>query len=411
MKCRHCQSELEQRFLDLGYAPPSNALLKAEDLQRPELTYPLRLYVCTSCWLVQTEDFAQAEELFNPDYVYFSSVSSSWMAHARKYAQDITQRLSLDKNSFVVELASNDGYLLRNFLEAGIPCLGIEPTASTAAAAEALGIKVVREFFGESLGAQIAAETGNADLIIGNNVYAHVPDINDFTVGMQRLLKPDGTITLEFPHLMRLIEKLQFDTVYHEHYSYLSLFTVSQVFKSAGLRIYDVEELSTHGGSLRIFGCHEGASHKNSVAVSEIISKENDFGLRALEVYSDFQQRVDRAKNEFLAFLIEEKRAGRKVAAYGAAAKGCTLSNYAGIRKDLITAVYDAAPSKQNKFLPGVHLPVLSPDAIAIQKPETIVIFPWNIAKEISKQLSYTRQWNARLYVALPEVEEVSANE
>jgi len=411
MKCRHCHSELNHRFLDLGYAPPSNALLKAEDLQRPELTYPLRLYVCTGCWLVQTEDFAQADELFNPDYVYFSSVSSSWMAHARKYAQDITQRLSLNKNSFVVELASNDGYLLRNFLEAGIPCLGIEPTASTAAAAEALGISVVRKFFGESLGSQIAAETGKTDLIIGNNVYAHVPDINDFTVGMQRLLKPEGTITLEFPHLMRLIEKLQFDTVYHEHYSYLSLFTVSEIFKAAGLRIYDVEELSTHGGSLRVFGCHEDASHKNSVAVSTIISKEQDFGLRALKVYSDFQQRVDTAKNEFLAFLIDEKREGRKVAAYGAAAKGCTLSNYAGIRKDLITAVYDAAPSKQNKFLPGVHLPVLSPDSIALQKPETIVIFPWNIAKEISKQLNYTRGWNARLYVALPKVEEVSADE
>jgi SAM-dependent methyltransferase len=411
MKCRHCHSKLSHRFLDLGYAPPSNALLKAEDLQRPELTYPLRLYVCTGCWLVQTEDFVQADELFDSDYVYFSSVSSSWMAHARKYAQDITQRLSLNTNSFVVELACNDGYLLRNFLEAGIPCLGIEPTASTAAAAEALGIRVLRKFFGESLGSQIAAEIGKADLIIGNNVYAHVPDINDFTVGMQRLLKPEGTITLEFPHLMRLIEKLQFDTVYHEHYSYLSLFTVSEIFKAAGLRIYDVEELSTHGGSLRVFGCHEDASHKNSVAVSTIISKEQDFGLRALEVYSDFQQRVDTAKNEFLAFLIDEKRDGRKVAAYGAAAKGCTLSNYAGIRKDLITAVYDAAPSKQNKFLPGVHLPVLSPDSIALQKPETIVIFPRNIAKEISKQLNYTKEWNARLYVALPKVQEVSADE
>ncbi|MGA8148090.1 MAG: class I SAM-dependent methyltransferase [Gallionellaceae bacterium] len=404
MNCRHCNAPLEHVFLDLGFAPPSNAYLSAADLKKPERYYPLKLYVCAHCWLVQTEDYAQADELFSHDYAYFSSVSQSWLDHAARYAQMITARLGLNKESFVIEVAANDGYLLKNFVAAGIPCLGIEPTASTAAAAESLGIPILREFFGLALARRLVAEGKQADLIAGNNVYAHVPDINDFTAGLKAALKPGGVITLEFPHLMRLIEHTQFDTVYHEHFSYLSLYTASRIFSDAGLRVFDVEELPTHGGSLRIYGCHADDARATSDAVKNLHDEETRRGLRDLAVYRDFQPRADRVKNDLVAFLIEQKRAGRSVAAYGAAAKGNTLLNYAGIKPDLLPYVCDAAPSKQGKYLPGSHIPILPPSVLRELKPDTVLILPWNIADEVMAQQSCVREWGGRFAVAVPEL-------
>jgi 2-polyprenyl-3-methyl-5-hydroxy-6-metoxy-1,4-benzoquinol methylase len=376
LACRHCESSLTRQFLDLGYAPPSNAYLQPDALSRPEVTYPLRLMVCDTCFLVQTQDYTDAESLFDNDYAYFSSTSRSWLEHAADYAQTITHRLGLDKNSFVVEVASNDGYLLRNFVEAGIPCLGIEPTDSTTRAAEELGIEVLRDFFGEPLADALAKSDRKADLIIGNNVYAHVPDINDFTRGLAKLLKPEGVVTLEFPHLMRLVEFCQFDTVYHEHFSYLSLGTVIRIFKAAGLMIFDVEELPTHGGSLRVFGCHAEDTLEQSEAV----------------------------KDQFMSFLLDAKSAGRKVAGYGAAAKGNTLLNYAGVRPDLLPFVCDAAQSKQGRFLPGSHIPVLAPAVLETLDLDYIVIFPWNIAAEIRKQLGTLASSSTRFVTAVPEL-------
>lgn len=409
MQCRHCRKPLEHVFLDLGFAPPSNAYLTVQDLQEPELYFPLKLFVCDQCWLVQTQDFNRADELFNADYAYFSSTSKGWLAHARDYCAMITQRLKLGAGSFVIELAANDGYLLKNFVAAGIPCLGIEPTASTAHAARAIGIPVREEFFGETLGRSLAADGQGADLIIGNNVYAHVPDINDFTAGMKAALKPGGTITLEFPHVMELIAHNQFDTVYHEHFSYLSLYTVSQVFAAAGLRVFDVEQLPTHGGSLRIYGCHADDARANTDAVTRILAAEDMAGLRALPAYRDFQRKADKVKDDFLAFLIEQKRAGARVAAYGAAAKGCTLLNYAGVKTDLIDFVCDAAAAKQGKFLPGSHIPILPPAAIMDHKPDIIAILPWNIAAEVKAQLAEAAAWGARFVTAVPELREDKA--
>lgn len=404
MKCRHCGTPLEHNFLDLGFAPPSNAYLTEADLHRPEKYYPLKVMVCEQCWLVQTEDYAQADELFSPDYAYFSSTSSTWLAHATDYAEIMIAQLGLDSNSLVIEVASNDGYLLKNFVAAEIPCLGIEPTASTAKAAEELGIPVLREFFGETLGQSLAGEGKQADLIVGNNVYAHVPDINDFTRGLKAVLKPGGTITLEFPHLMQLIEHTQFDTVYHEHFSYLSLFTVSRIFKRGGLRIWKVEELPTHGGSLRVYGCHMDDQRETDVSVIALLQHEQRCGLQEIKTYQDFQPRADKIKNDVLAFLIEQKQAGKKVAAYGAAAKGNTLLNYAGVKHDLLPSVCDAASAKQGKFMPGSHIPILSPDAIAEQKPDFVVILPWNIADEVMKQNSFIRDWSGKFVIAIPEL-------
>jgi len=315
MNCRHCGNHLEHVFLDLGFAPPSNAYLTESDLRAPETWFPLKLHVCENCWLVQTEDYSRADELFRHDYAYFSSTSSTWLEHARRYVETVRQRLALDGNSFVIEVASNDGYLLKNFVAAGIPCLGIEPTASTAAAAEALGIPVLREFFGEQMGRELASQGKQADLILGNNVYAHVPDINDFTAGLKAVLKPGGTITLEFPHLLNLIQQTQFDTVYHEHFSYLSLSTVQRIFEKAGLRVWDVEQLPTHGGSLRVFGCHAEDRRPATAAVAALIAAEEQAGLRNLGTYRSFQSRAERIKHDLLAFLIEQKRAGKPVGA------------------------------------------------------------------------------------------------
>lgn len=353
---------------------------------------------------MQTEDYAQADELFSSDYAYFSSTSTSWLEHAERYAVQMTQGLGLGSDSLVIEVASNDGYLLKNFVAADIPCLGIEPTASTADAAEKLGISVLREFFGEALGKRLACEGKQADLIAGNNVYAHVPDINDFTRGLKAALKPGGTITLEFPHLMRLIEHTQFDTVYHEHFSYLSLHTVSHIFEKVGLRIRDVEELPTHGGSLRIYGCHAEDPRKTAQTVSDLLAEEKKRGLHSLAVYQEFQARADKVKDDLLMFLLEQKRQGKRVAAYGAAAKGNTLLNYAGAKPDLLPFVCDAASAKQGKFMPGSHIPILPPAAIAEQKPDFVVILPWNIAEEVMKQNSFIRDWGGKFVTAVPEL-------
>jgi len=404
MNCRHCGKPLQHGFLNLGFAPPSNAYLSLADLHAPELCFPLNLHVCDNCWLVQTEDYARSEELFTKDYAYFSSTSSGWVQHAVDYCSMISKRLQLDNDSFVIEVASNDGYLLKNFVDAGIPCLGIEPTDSTAEAAEQLEIPVLREFFGQNIAEQLVAEDRQADLILGNNVYAHVPDINDFTAGLKTVLKPGGTITLEFPHLLNLIQMNQFDTVYHEHYSYLSLYTVQHIFAQAGLCVYDVEKLPTHGGSLRVYGCHADCGRDVYPNVGAILDDEASAGLRNMETYLSFQFRADKVKNDFLAFLIEQKQQGKKVAAYGAAAKGNTLLNYAGVKPDLLQFVCDAAAAKQGKFMPGSHIPILAPDAIAEQKPDVVVILPWNIADEVMKQNACIRDWGGKFVTAVPEL-------
>jgi len=406
MNCRHCGTPLTHTFVDLGFAPPSNAYLTEADLSKPEKYYPLKVKVCDQCWLVQTEDYADADELFSADYAYFSSTSTGWLTHAKRYAEQMTLQLDLDTDSFVIEVASNDGYLLKNFVEAGIPCLGIEPTASTAEVAEQLGIPVLREFFGEALGKRLAKEGKQADLIVGNNVYAHVPDINDFTRGLKAALKPGGTITLEFPHFMRLIEDAQFDTIYQEHFSYLSLYTVSRIFAAAGLRVWHVEELPTHGGSLRIFGCHADDVRQTSEAVRRILQEETQRGMQTLAPYVEFQPRADRIKNDLLEFLIQQKKAGKTIAAYGAAAKGNTLLNYAGVKPDLLPFVCDAAAAKQNKYLPGGHIPILNPAAIVNEKPDFVLILPWNIAEEVKGQLSQDLP-NTQFVTAVPELRRI----
>jgi SAM-dependent methyltransferase len=405
MNCRHCGTPLEHTFLDLGFAPPSNAYLKTTDLVKPEKYYPLKIKVCTQCWLVQTEDYAQADELFSSEYAYFSSTSTGWLAHATSYASDMTNRLGLHASSLVIEVASNDGYLLKNFVAAGIPCLGIEPTASTAEAAEALGIPVVREFFGEALGLKLASQDQQADLIAGNNVYAHVPDINDFTRGLKAALKPSGTVTLEFPHFLQLVLHTQFDTVYHEHFSYLSLYTVQRIFHEAGLRLWHVETLSTHGGSLRVFGCHANDSRATSPSVEAMLAEEHAQGLHDISTYTSFQARADSVKDGLLAFLIEQKRLHKTVAAYGAAAKGNTLLNYGGVKTDLLPFVCDAATAKQGKFMPGSHIPILAPSALTEHRPDYVLILPWNIAAEVRAQNSHLAALGTRFVTAVPRLE------
>lgn len=402
--CRHCGSALERVFLDLGHAPPSNAYLQPEALNAPKLTFPLRLRVCDNCHLVQTEDFTEADKLFAADYAYFSSTSKSWLDHAARYARMVTERFALGADSHVIEVASNDGYLLKNFVAAGIPCLGIEPTEGTAKAAEALGIPVLREFFGEALGRRLAQEGRQADLIAGKNVYAHVPDINDFTRGLAAALKPEGVITLEFPHLMRLVESCQFDTVYHEHFSYLSLISVRHIFAAAGLRVFDVEELPTHGGSLRVFGCHEAAAHQTTAAADAVLAEERTRGMETAAYYEGFQARADAVKNGLLRFLLDAARDGRSVAAYGAAAKGNTLLNYAGVKPDLLPFVCDAAPSKQGMLMPGSHIPILPPEALVERRPDYVLILPWNIADEVQGQLSALADKGTRFVTAVPEI-------
>ncbi|EFI34216.1 C-methyltransferase [Desulfonatronospira thiodismutans ASO3-1] len=405
MNCRHCGVSLDCVFVDLGFAPISNSYLERRDLQRPETYYPLKLFVCSRCRLVQTQDCTGSEDHFRYDYAYFSSTSSSWLRHAEEYSSMITKRLGLGKNSLVLEVASNDGYLLKNFVSAGIPCLGVEPAGRVADAAEQLCVPVLREFFGAELGLRLAEEGRQADLVIGNNVYAHAPDVNDFTAGLKAVLKPGGVITLEFPHLLNLIRFCQFDTIYHEHFSYFSLDAVKSIFYSHSLRIWDVQELSTHGGSLRVYGCHLDDPRPESASVRTLLEKEKQYGLHDMQVYKDFSSCAERIKDDLVMFLIEQKRGGRKVAAYGAAAKGSTLLNYAGIKPDLISFVCDAAPSKQGKFMPGSHIPVLSGHVLQQFRPDTLLILPWNIRDEIVSQHSYIRQWGGKFAVAVPVLE------
>lgn len=404
MNCRHCKTSLQHTFLDLGFAPPSNAYLTKDSLCKPELYFPLKVNVCHNCWLVQTEDYTEARELFTSDYAYFSSTSTGWLDHAKNYVDKIINELGLSTQSRVIEVACNDGYLLKNFLNAGIPCLGIEPTESTASVAEELGIPVIKEFFGEILGAQLEAEGKGADLIIGNNVYAHVPNINDFTRGLKRALNKSGTITLEFPHLMRLVENVQFDTIYHEHFSYLSLHTVNTIFSTVGLRIWKVEELTTHGGSLRIYACHHFDSKENEPSVDLILNEEIKQGILQVETYLNFQARADKIKDNLLSFLIEQKKHGKTVFAYGAAAKGNTLLNYAGVRPDLIPVVFDAAKSKQGKYMPGSHIPILPSESLADLLPDCLLILPWNIADEIKNENIALAEKGTKFVTAVPKL-------
>ena len=404
MKCRYCSTGLEHCFLNLGFAPPSNSYLRHEDLNRTEKYYPLKVMVCNRCWLVQTLDYTQADELFSSDYAYFSSTSQSYLSHAKKYTEKIIQELALDEKDLVIEIASNDGYLLKNFVDLKIPCIGIEPTESTASVAEGLGIPVLRDFFSEKLGRKLSLESKKADLIIGNNVYAHVPDINDFTKGLKVLLNRSGTITLEFPHLMRLIEQTQFDTIYHEHFSYLSLHIVSKIFEDAGLRIWNVEELSTHGGSLRIFGCHEDDSRQTLEIVEVLMNEERQRGLQKIDTYLNFQKKADTVKNNFLEFLINQKKSKNIVGAYGAAAKGNTLLNYAGVKQDLLPFVCDAAISKQNKYLPGSHIPIISPFELTKRTLDYLLILPWNIAEEVKSQNASLTKKGTKFVTVVPEL-------
>jgi hypothetical protein len=404
MNCRHCNFGLQNIFLDLEYAPASNAYLNAKDLQGPEKYYPLKVGVCSKCWLVQTYDYTNATDLFDSEYAYFSSTSSSWLEHSKKYFQKIKKLLNLNKNSFIVELASNDGYLLKNFVEEGFKCLGVEPTASTAEAAEKIGINVFREFFGHKTSAEIVNSWGKASLIIGNNVYAHVPDINDFTKGMKNLLLSNGTITLEFPHLLNIIQKNQFDTIYHEHFSYLSLHSVNSIFNAHGLRLYDAEKIATHGGSLRVYGCHSDDVRTSSKSLLSLVKEELDFGLMEIHTYENFQFQAEQIKNNLLSFLINQKENKKTVVAYGAAAKGNTLLNYAGVKKDLLSCVYDAALSKQNKFMPGSHIPIKSPDILIAEKPDYVLILPWNIADEIKLSLKSLEKSGTKFLIAVPKL-------
>ena len=410
MKCRYCSNLLKITFVNLGFSPPSNAYLTRDDLQRSEISYPLEVRVCGECWLVQTIDYTKASDLFQCDYAYFSSTSSSWLEHARSFVDDITNRLNLNKLSYVIEIASNDGYLLKNFVEKKIPCLGIEPTASTAAVAEKQGIPVIREFFGERIGSKLRLGGALADLLIGNNVLAHVPDINDFVVGVRLVLKPEGVVTFEFPHFLCLLKGLQFDTIYHEHYSYLSLGSVLRIFKSNGLRVWHIEKLPTHGGSLRVYGCLEESIRVTSSDVIRMLEVEKDAGLEIANSYGSFQSNAEKVKNGLLEFLLKEKRNGKKTAAYGAAAKGNTLLNFAGVKPDLLDCVYDAAPSKQWKLLPGSHVEIRPPAMLKVDRPDNIIILPWNLSEEILYSIEPYLSANATVYVAVPEMCKIKRN-
>lgn len=405
MKCRHCGSVLKLSFVDLGSAPSSNAYLTAQTLHAPERWFPLRVLICEHCWLAQTEDFAQASELFNADYAYFSGFSSSWLAHSERYVADMVARFNLTANSQVVEVAANDGCLLQFVKARNIPCTGVEPTASTAAAARAKGIPIVEDFFCVRLAKELVEKGKQADLIAANNVLAHVPDINDFVGGFAVLLKPKGVATFEFPHLLKLIAENQFDTIYHEHFSYLSLATVNRIFAANGISLFDVEEHPTHGGSLRVFAQRSDTGQQAySSRVDELLQREALAGMLGADYYSCFQLKTEKVKNDFLAFLLEAKREGKTVAAYGAAAKGNTLMNYAGVRPDLISFVVDRNPAKQGKTMPGSRIPIVDESRLQQEKTDYVVILPWNLKEEIMLQLEYVRAWGGRFVTAVPEL-------
>ncbi|BAN35477.1 C-methyltransferase [Sulfuricella denitrificans skB26] len=406
MKCRHCQTELTLPFIDLGAAPPSNAYLTSQTLHAPEKYFPLRVLVCTECWLVQTEDYAGADELFSADYAYFSSFSTTWLNHAEEYVADMVQRFGLNGNSRIVEVAANDGYLLQYVKARNIPCLGVEPTAGTAGAARKKGIEIVKAFFGVRLARDLVGQGKQADLTVANNVLAHVPDINDFVAGFSLLLKPAGVSTFEFPHLLRLVSENQFDTIYHEHYSYLSLTTVKRIFEHNGLSVFDVEELPTHGGSLRVYAQRSDSGvRKQSPNVAAISAYEAAAGMIDKAFYAGFQTKADHIKNDFLAFLIDAKRANKAVAGYGAAAKGNTLLNYAGVRSDLLPYVVDRNPAKQDKFLPGCRIPIVAEAHLQQTQPDYVAILPWNLREEVMAQLAYIREWGGQFVTSVPVLE------
>lgn len=405
MKCRFCDTPLNHVFADLDHAPPSNSYLTPDELNQKEVYYPLKIWTCGQCFLTQIDEFKSHAEIFSSDYAYFSSFSSSWLAHAKRYVDDMTARFGLTAQSHVTEVAANDGYLLQYVKEKGISCLGVEPTANTAAAAREKGLDMREVFFGAQTATQLRDEGFASDLMAANNVLAHVPDIRDFVTGFKILLKPEGVATFEFPHLLQLVQQNQFDTIYHEHFSYLSLLTVQQIFSDVGLRVFDVEELPTHGGSLRVYACHAQSGHETAAHVDTILSKEKAAGMEEIGFYTAFQEKVDAVRLGFLDFLIRANKEGKTIAAYGAAAKGNTLLNYCGVRKGLIDYVCDLSPHKQGKLLPGSHIPVASPDRLKEDKPDYIVILPWNLKDEIETQLSYCREWGAKFIVAVPALE------
>ena len=401
MKCRHCGSDVSHVLVDLGVAPPSNAYLTKLALKRPEKFFPLRVMVCESCWLVQAEAYSRAAELFNEEYAYFSSFSSEWLSHAKRYVDQMVERFGLTKSSVVGEVAANDGYLLQFVNEKGISCYGIEPTASTANAARQKGVEIVQDFLNVKLASELRQQGRIVDLLVANNVLAHVPDINDFSQACRMLLKTDGVFTCEFPHLLNLISQHQFDTIYHEHFSYLSFGTVVNIFAKNGLSVFDVEKLGTHGGSLRVFAQRsDTGSHKVDIRVERLVADEINAGMTSIDFYRGFQEHAERVKNDFLQFLIEKKAQGKLVVGYGAAAKGNTLLNFAGVKSDLIKYVVDRSPHKQGKYLPGSRIPIVSEDRLKSDKPDYVVIFPWNIFEEITTQLSMLE--NSRFQLVAP---------
>jgi len=406
MVCRFCKTELQHVFIDLVNSPASNSFLRKEQLNEPETFYPLKVFTCHSCFLVQIDEYKKSDDIFNSDYAYFSSYSTTWLKHAKDYVELMTKRFGFNETSQVVEIASNDGYLLQYFVEKKIPVLGIEPTKNTADAAIQKGVTTITEFFGVPLAKRLAGKNIKADLLVSNNVLAHVPDIVDFVRGMKILLAPAGIITIEFPHLMKLIDNNQFDTIYHEHFSYLSFYTVKQIFEAEGFELFDVEELQTHGGSLRIYAKHKEDDSKQITSnVEALLAKESMAGISAITYYGAFQEKAESIKLDLLDFLIKQKRAGKKVAAYGAAAKGNTLLNFCGVKSDLISFVVDANPHKQGKYLPASHIPVVNEQYLKEEKPDYVIILPWNLKEEITNQLSYIKEWNGRFVVAIPELE------
>lgn len=405
MNCRSCKNPLTHVFVDLGKSPPSNSYLSAAQLNEPESVYPLRVYVCEKCFLVQIDEYKKAVEIFDQSYAYFSSFSKTWLEHAKNYVGMMCERFGFDQDSQIIEIASNDGYLLQYFKQKNMKVLGIEPTLSTASAAREKGIETLTDFFGSEFATELKNKGLQADLLLGNNVLAHVPDINDFVAGLSAALKPDGVLTMEFPHVMQLVENNQFDTIYHEHFSYLSLHTTRRIFAARGLEIFDVEELQTHGGSLRIFAKHAGDESKEiSGRVEKLLKREVDHGLLDLNYYLDFQGKADKVRDDLLIFLAAQKDMGKKVAAYGAAAKGNTLLNYCGVTPDLIEFVVDASQHKQGRYLPGSHIPIVDESFIRRERPEYIIILPWNIKEEILEQLNYIKEWGGRFVTAVPEL-------
>jgi SAM-dependent methyltransferase len=406
MKCRHCQAELSLQMMDLGSSPPSNAYLSASQLVEPETWYPLRVFTCTRCWLVQTEDYAHYAELFSSEYAYFSSYSTSWLAHSRRYVEHVAQRFGLTGASHVVEVAANDGYLLQYVKEAGIPCTGIEPTASTARAARAKGLEIVEEFFGVELAQKLVAQGKAADLSAANNVLAHVPDVNDFVAGFATLLKPSGVATFEFPHLMRTVAECQFDTIYHEHFSYLSFTAVRRLFAANGLDVFDTEELPTHGGSLRVYAQRrDTGTRPQELGVERLLRMEAEAGVETAAYYADFQSRADDIRDDLLSFLIAARREGKRVGAYGAAAKGNTLLNYAGVRAGILPWVVDRNPAKQGQFMPGSRVAIVDEERLRSERPDYVLILPWNLKAEVMGQLDYIREWGGRFVCAVPRIE------